>query len=362
MSSRSSDIVFLLGAGASVEAGIPASFSMIQEIEKLLDEVSEWVIYRSLYYHVKSAIHFAAGLKGQFEGSVTYNIETLVNSLYELERNEDHPLYPFIASWNSRFVSLAGIEFENVRKFRQRILDELKKWMCPENDGDGDYYQGFIQLQRDLTFPLRIFSLNYDLTVERLDQNGFRVETGFGGYGTSHVWDWERFEGSEAGPNPLPQILLYKLHGSIDWKRDDAKNIYRVKQVQNIDPNNMEIIFGRDFKLEAADPYLFYAYEFRRHCLIAKLIVTIGYGFFDAHINKMLAQALRHDAERRLLVVARCASKSEMETKRNEVANKLGVEPDRIDTIKGSAKTFLEGGELSDELNKHLPKDANSPF
>src|SRR5690349_7538647 len=116
MSNRSSDIIFLLGAGASVEAGIPASVTMIQKIESLLAENHAWREFRDLYHHVKSSIHFAAGLKGQFERSVNYNIETLVNTLYEVERNEDHPLYPFIASWNSRFVALAGPGFQNVRR------------------------------------------------------------------------------------------------------------------------------------------------------------------------------------------------------------------------------------------------------
>jgi hypothetical protein len=34
--------------------------------------------------------------------------------------------------------------------------------------------------------------------------------------------------------------------------------------------------------------------------------VTLGYGFGDGHINKMLTQSLRNDSERRLLVIQRC--------------------------------------------------------
>src|SRR6201981_941120 len=129
MKSRSKDIIFLLGAGASAEAGIPVSAQMIHELEKSLKPGPE----QGLYHHVKSAIHFSAGLKGQFGNAVPFNIETLVNTLYELERNEEHPLYPFIAAWSSRFVALAGPDFGEVRRFRQRILANLKKWMCPED-------------------------------------------------------------------------------------------------------------------------------------------------------------------------------------------------------------------------------------
>src|SRR6266480_6137280 len=131
MTTKSKDIIFLLGAGASAEAAIPPSGKMIDKIEELLTDDADWKPFLELYNHIKSAIHYAAGLKGHFKDGVNYNIETLVNTLYELERNEEHPLYPFIGSWNSRFVSLAGTGFDNVRRFRERILSELKKWMCP---------------------------------------------------------------------------------------------------------------------------------------------------------------------------------------------------------------------------------------
>jgi len=363
MSSRSSDVVFLLGAGASADADIPTSLRMIAEIETLLKNHQTWNEFLNLYLHIKSSINFSAGLKGKFNSDVPYNIETLVNSLLELERNEEHPLYPFISSWNPRFAQLAGVGFERVGRFRQLIFSELKQWMCPEDVAKkADYYRGFVRLQRDLNYPLRIFSLNYDCCVERLEQEGFRIEAGFGGYGTGHIWDWERFENTNEGPTPAPQILLYKLHGSIDWKRDGGQYLYRVEQIQNVEPSGMEIIFGRDFKLEAGDPYLFYAYEFRRCCLFAKVIVTVGYGFFDDHINKILAQALRDDAERRLLIVGRCATKKEMTQKQKEVASRLKVKDGRVVPLKGSAKSFLENPKITQIILDHMPKAADSPF
>ena len=158
MSSRSTDIIFLLGAGASVDADIPMSAAMIGQIEDLMIEHEDWIPFTELYNHVKTAIHYSSGLKGVFGDRVPYNIETLVNTLYELERNEEHPLYPFIASWNSRFVALRS-DFAEIRKFRRLILRELKRWMSPDDTSKGDYYQGFASLQKDLNFPLHVFSL-----------------------------------------------------------------------------------------------------------------------------------------------------------------------------------------------------------
>lgn len=363
MTIRSKDIIFLLGAGASAEAGIPTSADMIQRIQELLKNDKKWEKYANLYNHVKSAIHYSAGLRGYFNDQVNYNIETLVNTLYELERNEDHPLYPFIAAWNSRFVALAQPGFSGVREFRRLILEALKKWMCPEDTSDGDYYFGLARLQKVLNFPLPVFSLNYDLCVERLNDRDFRVETGFGGFGPRNVWDWERFE--EMSPPPLPQIMLYKLHGSINWKRDDStKQLFSVEQIENIDSDRMEVIFGRDFKLEAADPYLFYAYEFRRYTLMASLIVVVGYGFADAHINKMLTQGLRANSNRRLLVVCNCGE-SENDKKVEDISRVLELEVHEKNQVlvhEGTAKQFLKREDLADFLMKTVPISPDAPF
>jgi hypothetical protein len=361
MTSRSKDIIFLLGAGASAEAGIPVSAEMINLVEKSLKPGPE----QGLYHHVKSAIHFSAGLKGHFGNAVPFNIETLVNTLYELERNEEHPLYPFIASWSSRFVALAGPEFCNVRNFRQRILLDLKKWMCPEDSAKADYYRGLVTLQKDLTYPLHIVSLNYDLCVEDLNSPEFHVETGFADYGSSHPWDWERFVDMETGNNIAPQIVLYKLHGSINWKRNpDTKQLFAVKQIESVDADKMEVIFGREFKLEAADPYLFFAYMFRNLSLITKLIVALGYGFGDMHINKMLSQSLRNDPDRRLLVIQRC-NENDCPAKTSEIEALLDLSQDRKNQVivrPGTVREFLQTPQLNEHLIKLIPQIDDVPF
>lgn len=362
MTSRSKDIIFLLGAGASAEADIPVSGEMITRVEQSFQPGGT---EEGLYHHIKSAIHFSAGLKGRFGNAVPFNIETLVNTLYELERNEEHPLYPFIAAWSSRFVALAGANFCEVRKFRQRILANLKQWMCPEDTAKADYYRGLMTLQRDLNYPLHVFSLNYDLCVERLNSSEFRVETGFAGYGPNHFWDWERFVDMETGNNAAPQLVLYKLHGSINWKRSaETKELFCVEQIENVNAEKMEVIFGREFKLEAADPYLFFAYEFRALSLLTKLIVTLGYGFSDAHINKMLTQSLRTDSERRLLVIQRCDEKN-CAAKANEVVTLLELDPAQKDQVivkPGTVKQFLETPKLNERLIDLIPPSKDVPF
>jgi len=361
MSSRAKDIIFLLGAGASAEAGIPPSAAMISRLEEKLHSDKDWEPFSDLYNQIKSAILYKDGLAGRFGDVVSYNIESLVNTLHELERNEEHPLYPFIAAWNARFASLAGERFSRVRDLRHRILELLKHWVCPDDPTEGEYYIGLIAAQRAFTFPLRIFSLNYDLCVERLQSPEFVVETGFSGFGPKHIWSYERFIDIDRGENPPPQAYLYKLHGSIDWKRHpQSKALSRVEQVHPIPPDEMEIIFGREAKLEAADPYLFYAYEFRQCALEAKVVVALGYSFSDPHINKIVSQALKSDEPKRLIVVSRVENEAALEYQK-ELTKRLGVESQRIKVENGTAKEFLSRTDLGQALLDSVPQ-SESPF
>ena len=335
---------------------------MIKKIENLLATDIRWKEYSGLYNHVKSAIHYAAGLRGEFESRVNYNIEELVNTLNELERNELHPLYPFIASWNPRFVSLASSGFVKVVRFRDMILAELQKWMCPEDTAKGEYFYGLARLQEDLNFPLPVFSLNYDLCIERLKDRNVVIETGFGGWGPGQYWNWERFDGADQLDS---QIVLYKLHGSINWKREKlTKQLFSVEQVQAVDAQEMEVIFGRDFKLEAADPYLFYTYQFRQYTLMASLIVVVGYGFNDTHINQILSQRIRADEECCLLVVCDC-TESDVESERERVSRRLELgnsSSARVSVHPGSAKQFFEIRDLYSVLVDSIPGMDDVPF
>lgn len=369
MIARSTDLVFLLGAGCSVEAGIPASAAMIKRIEDNLRDDVGWRRFERLYYHVKSAIEFARNIKGPHAVAASYNIETLANTLFQLEQNEDHPLYPFIAAWNSRFITLAsdtndGVgSFSRVAAFRRMILDALKKWVGPETLSKADYYSGFTKIQRAFTFPLDVFSLNYDLCFERLaSTTSAKIETGFEGFGS--LWDWRRFRGERTSELPEPDFYLYKLHGSLDWVRDPTNgSLFKAENPGAITSERLEVIFGRDFKLEASDPYLFYAYQFRIRTLEARLLVAIGYGFDDVHINKMMSQAMLHDGKKVLLSISDCLNAEDKERHAGKIARSLAL-PDvsRIHVFDGTAKSALQMDDVGAKVLQYLPKEANAPF
>ena len=357
-------------------AKIPAASQMIHQLEKgFLPEHKNKAIggkfsaYQKLYYQIKSSILYAQGLKGIFPGdeNYEYHIETLVRATFELERYLNHPLYPFIANWNQRFFELAGNDFKELKDFSQKLKEQLRDWILPTGyqDRARKYYNGFVKIGQDMIqFPLRVFSLNYDLCMESISSDAFRIEQGFG---EDQVWHWRRMQ-SDLDERENIEVgncgaYLYKLHGSIDWYRESDGQLRRSDNPSELGPEQSEIIFGREDKMTqaSADPYSYYFSQFRAALHSARLVVCIGYSFGDDHINKTITSCLKDtQAETRCLSVTDL-EKDEM-VYRKKIASRLAVSPQKIGVFGDGADKFLNSAKLEEILSKEAPEDSSVPF
>jgi len=358
---KKDEVLVLLGAGASVDAGIPHSAEMVRKIEGALN--NEWKQFKDLYNYVRSAIFYADGIRGRYANEVSYNIERLVVSLDELSRREEHPLYPFVGAWNPRLAQVAGNDFQHVAEFKTRILEKLRhEWIEISNYEIADYFRGLVSFQKELNHPLRVFTLNYDLCVERAYQTEYK-EFPERGFDKDRFWSHELLE--EATPAEK-SLCLYKLHGSIDWYRDcGTGKLTFSDSTSKIRVDEGELIFGTSYKLQYVDPFLFIVYQLRRLSLEAKLIIVVGYGFGDEHINGILQQALRGGRDKRLVAVTwfgdHIAEEERQEYAkrfRSFIAKQLGLEAEndpRLLLQVSSAKKFL-GEELTlSAMTSHFP-------
>ena len=284
-----------------------------------------------------------------------------MNSLDELARREEHPLYPFVGAWNPRLLQVAGPNFEHVSPFRTKILEKLRhEWIEIQNYGDANYFRGLINFQKELNYSLRVFTLNYDLCVERAYQAeyGEFPERGFDK--ENRFWSHELLEDADPGDK---NFYLYKLHGSIDWVRDpNSGKLTFSDSTSKIKIDDGQIIFGLTYKLQYVDPFLFLVYQLRRLSLEAKLILVVGYGFADEHINGILRQALRGNSDKRLIAVTSPGGTKPDDEKQHDfeqfISRQLEL-PDidgKVIVRIASAKTFL-GEELSlATVNQYFPK------
>ena len=358
MDFRVDDVVVLLGAGASADAGIPHSREMVENIEEMISgSQPEWKKYRALYYFIKSSIYYSHGIHGLFDDEVSYNIESIVDTLNEISKRNRHALFPFVGAWNPALIEVAGKEFELIEEFRDAIVTVLTtEWLAVKNyDEAAGYYGGLFDLQRSIQHPLRVFSLNYDLCMERSARvKRRRLELGFN---EERSWDWRLFDYNPQDPK---DIYLYKLHGSMDWTYDVGQLTYH-DEVSAI--GERAIIFGTSYKLEYRDPFLFLTYEFRRWTLECQLIVVIGYGFGDEHINMIIQQALSNNEDRVLLAVGPAAHNSQPEQRRQEIG--AAIDHCNLEQIKvslNSAKEFLSTHGSKEFLREYLPDEDRALF
>ena len=105
--------MFLLGAGASVDAGIKHAKAMTDDIEQKIKNDAGFKEFYELYNYLKSSIVYQRGLEGAFKDQ-TVTIEELLDVISEIKQKHQNKLYPFIGGWNIHLLKVAGEEFEKL--------------------------------------------------------------------------------------------------------------------------------------------------------------------------------------------------------------------------------------------------------
>jgi hypothetical protein len=237
------------------------------------------------------------------------------------------------------------------------ITSHLIRWIkSTDNYKSAQYYKNFYTFQQEIEHPLRIFTLNYDLCFEHHQPYENALELGFD---INDVWNSARFEADHLDVNA--SIYLYKLHGSIDWKRDRTRGNLLIHSAHP--EEEPDLIFGTDAKFQSIDPYLFYVFEFRKYTLASKLIIIIGYSFADNYINNLIKQALEHNKDRRILVVDyKTGDQAEREI-RDNVKQALELQEDsQILIYTEGAKHFLENHLRADIIGNYIIKSEEEIF
>jgi hypothetical protein len=326
----------LLGAGASVEAGVPASFDMTRKVVEAIGGRARG--------NVGQALHFVCGALVAYDsarGASPYSgldVERVFAAVELLAERGDLEVTPFVASWHPAVNSWDRPEIPSSfdRRF-QKALETNRPGQPVEDllvrlvrsvtgEGTGGTYRALAdemitQLQVLVSIEegrehylqplvsaglaesgLTIASLNYDLAIEQLSRrNGVSIETGIEGWVSDRAWRW-----------PTSGIRLLKLHGSIDWRwhsegRPRPGHLPRASVEVTEDPvsdrRRPVLVFGQRGKLRAEGPFLSLLVEFEQQLAVCDELVVVGYSFRDAHINEAIRHWSGENSERRIVIV-----------------------------------------------------------
>ena len=302
------DIVFLLGAGSTVDAGLPTAIRLAQLAEHSISK--EHIELLPVFRFICGAIQFGQACRGE-SISNNINIEELLAACSFLASREISFVYPFVAAWHERISELEKIKIngvlENVDTFdylARYCKQKLREWLNIDNRSKLKYLRSFKDFINK-KYRLRIFTLNYDECLEcvfsdELGEVNSNWTSGFDEKG----WNPELLNSDKY------TAYIYKLHGSLDWADDEKIGICSVKWPPAEDSEEISeefdplLIFGgRDDKLQAVDPFLTLLFHFQQTLNVSDILVTVGYGFGDTHVNAMILEALQRDPQKRCIIV-----------------------------------------------------------
>jgi len=324
------ETTFLLGAGASVDAGIPATYDLTNAIVREVEEDAGG--YRSpavqaLNMALGAVIaHDTARGGGVYDG---VDVERLFSAVQMLGQRGDLEIAPFVERWNPGLESLGPPRvispfFE--REFRRaldgqgglRAVGGVIEQAVRDLTGDSNSDHVFKDLERAMvkalrgclsvsqgssdylvpllrsggSAPVRLATLNYDRTVEVAASSAeLDVATGIELWEGGLQWAFEA----------VGDVNLLKLHGSIDWSTKPDRGTHgrfadrKIAVSDETDLVNMgygelAVVFGQRGKLRSGGPFLAMLNGFERFLAASTRLVVIGYSFRDDHINELIRQ------------------------------------------------------------------------
>lgn len=179
------------------------------------------------------------------------------------------------------------------------IFDELSIKKDTENFYKLVLWLNFIN--RD--YEKEIFTLNYDLLVEKaLEKANLPYYSGFVGnvkpfFIADSVDDFQGIYVKQSW------IKLWKLHGSLNFVKDEDDKIYIDNSVSH-SSKNLLIYPSMDKYLSSRKaPYISYLDRLRKYLIDKeKIVFVLGYSFGDDHINEVIVNGLNNN--HRLSIIA----------------------------------------------------------
>lgn len=312
--SGSERIPVLVGAGLVKDAGLPTSIELAQRLKDTLQLALQDAVPRggiknertrarlilATFYFLNGAIRFQEGVLDR-DPDRPINIEQIAVAALELQERMQNPLAPYASGWHQRIIELEQQRPEVLSEFVDFIYSQLDRWLTLADDQSLSYLTRLTDIC-DLCSGIDVFSLNYDLCIEK-------ALTGFGkqfvnGFSVDAGWQPSLF--SEDA-----QIRLFKLHGSLDWADDQIYGLCSLehpphREKESIVHDNLRplLIFGTAHKLSPKEPFLSLAYYFAQAVLKAPLLLIVGYSFGDEYVNRIVEQGIRKNPKLRVIVVS----------------------------------------------------------
>jgi len=314
--------IWLLGAGASLEANLPLVSGLTRRVRTVLADTPF-----EQETHPNSTIgHLIDGLRADIGDGATIEdiLDHLADHLSIARRSADQCVL-------ARIVKPDGVSqtekftFPELQTVHQQILKAIRdtlRWGYVHSENPAECIEGtsanpILKIQYHLSFidvlfevlragrelrmqPIEFFTTNYDTLIE--DALALRAVPYADGFCGGAVAYWE--------PSTLGRVnseaytiraKVTKIHGSIDWSRLGDYVIRRRISDSYPDGETDLLIYPQALKYELTkrEPFDTLFDQFRKslHRHAPQVLFSCGYGFGDEHVNQEILLALSETAE-----------------------------------------------------------------
>ncbi len=264
LASRSRHVCVFLGAGSAQACGLPGVEQLQEKVVSALEGDSKEAFQRQLdgrdLEKALTRIRRIAALveKEEFDGLTIEKAEAL-----------------------DAAVCKVIVEALDIRSADLTAINNFAAWVA----------------RADYELPVELFTVNYDLLLESALEE-YRVPYFDGFLGTLQArFSTELVEGKPGSDRewmPAFFVRLWKMHGSVNWRRQEDGQIVRLGQPI---AEGTAAIFPSDTKYEESRrvPFVVLHDHFRRALHVPETLVLIsGYSFSDAHLNDTIFDAASH--------------------------------------------------------------------
>lgn len=279
---------WLFGAGISFESNIPLMNPLTRKIESNISgsEASEtYTEIKKLLSEDAHIEHFLSQIGDLIALLERSQMDTLKINEYRFSKNSLRNLYKRIISEIGDLIRYGYKEKSNESGEIVGTIDEPIVEITSHRNFVNKLFNRRSNLENRTS--INFFTTNYDTLLEdALILERKEVVDGFTG-GAMGFWNPEEFEKSKTLSN---RHKLYKLHGSIDWYKDQDNSFIRRRYgAKYLADNSNILIYPQATKYieTQKDPFATMFSCFRNHLQVKfdNILVICGYSFGDNHIN-----------------------------------------------------------------------------
>lgn len=285
-SDKKNEIIFFLGAGASVKAGVPDTYGLVKRFKTSIADQKENSQTLSKIISILTKWR-----KEQGENKI--DIELLLESLEKLESRDKEVLLKFYGLKNYKLSNYSD---------KNPLINELKDYIKSVgivNNTKIHYLKPFLTFMVNVK-PLDIFTVNYDICIEQFcnTYNKSYVD------GFQFKWDPQLFLKEDI------DCRLYKLHGSIMWYKTDLGDYVKIHTKTT--KSHTEMITGEKAETLMLYPMRKWGYnepslelliELKKKLEHTNFVFVVGYSFRDDHIRSIFWDAARKNRNLILILI-----------------------------------------------------------